>query len=75
MSDERLPDRDPRRAFSRSERAVLGLLADWRCERCGRPLEPGWHADHRTAHSHGGDSDVTNGQALCPACNLSKGAR
>ena len=70
-----LPDRDPQRAFSRSERAVLGLLADWHCESCGAVLERGWHADHETAHARGGDTDVANGRALCPACNLKKSAR
>jgi 5-methylcytosine-specific restriction endonuclease McrA len=69
------PDRDPRRGFNRAERAVLGLLAGWRCEICGRDLEQGWHADHAIAHARGGDTDVSNGQALCAACNLAKSAR
>lgn len=63
-----------RRRFSGRERAALYLAADGRCQECGRELEPGWHADHVTPHSRGGPTDVVNGQALCPECNLKKGA-
>lgn len=63
-----------RRRFSDSERAALYLAADGRCE-CGAELEPGWHADHMQPHSRGGPTDVINGQALCPPCNLKKGAK
>jgi superfamily II DNA or RNA helicase len=73
-----------RRKFNRSERAALYLAADGRCQcsgcsacgpgGCQRELEPGWHADHMQPHSHGGQTDVINGQALCPRCNLVKGA-
>jgi superfamily II DNA or RNA helicase len=39
-------------------------------------LDPSnWHADHIVPHSKGGDTDVLNGQALCPTCNLKKGNR
>lgn len=40
---------------------------------CRKPLEPGWHADHVFPHSKGGETDVINGTALCPKCNLKKG--
>ena len=66
---------DPRRRFNASERAALYLAADGRCTSCGNPLPPGWHADHRDPHSQGGATDVINGQALCPQCNLRKGTR
>lgn len=64
---------NPRRFFNRSERVALFLAADGRCENCGIPLEPGWHADHVQPWSRGGATDVVNGQALCPACDLLKG--
>lgn len=32
-----------------------------------------WHADHATPYIKGGATDVVNGQALCPTCNLKKG--
>jgi superfamily II DNA or RNA helicase len=63
-----------RRRFNRGERVALYLAADGRCSRCGADLEPGWHADHMHPHSRGGPTDVINGQALCPRCNLQKGA-
>lgn len=62
-----------RRRFSRSERAVLYLAANGRCARCGTELKQGWHADHMRPYSRNGATDVANGQALCPRCNLRKG--
>lgn len=70
MSD----DTQPRR-FSTSQRAVLFVAAAGRCQSCGCELGAGWHADHKRPYSHGGATDVTNGAALCPACNLRKGSR
>ncbi len=64
-----------RRFFSSRERTALYLAADGRCTECGVELEPGWHADHIDPHVAGGPTDVINGQALCPTCNLKKGAR
>lgn len=62
-----------RRRFNDRERAALYLAADGRCESCGVELEPGWHGDHKMPYSRGGPTDVINGQALCPDCNLKKG--
>jgi superfamily II DNA or RNA helicase len=64
-----------RRFFSDRERVALYLAADGRCEECGAELVSGWHADHVEPHVAGGPTDVVNGQALCPSCNLKKGAR
>ena len=70
-----MPDNPPaRRRFNSTERAALYLAADGHCTQCGAPLEPGWHADHQIPYSAGGPTDVINGQALCPTCNLKKGA-
>src|SRR4051812_38325136 len=66
--------RDPRRRFNGRERTVLYLVADGICQGCGKPLDPDFHSDHRFAWARGGATDVTNGDALCPACNLGKGA-
>jgi superfamily II DNA or RNA helicase len=63
-----------RRRFNDRERAALYLAADGRCSECGAELVPGWHADHVEPWSRGGPTDVVNGQALCPPCNLAKGA-
>lgn len=66
--------RDRRRSFNSAERVALFLAADGRCSRCGGELEPGWHGDHMEPWSKGGPTDVINGQALCPSCNLKKGS-
>lgn len=63
----------PRRRFSSRERVAMYLAADGVCGDCGAQLEPGWHGDHIRPHSQGGPTDIINGQALCPACNLAKG--
>ena len=63
------------RRFSTGERVALYLAADGRCSRCGVELAPGWHGDHITPYSAGGPTDVINGQALCPQCNIEKGDR
>jgi superfamily II DNA or RNA helicase len=62
------------RRFSGREHVALYLAADGRCSGCAAELEPGWHADHVQPWSRGGQTDVINGQALCPTCNLKKGA-
>lgn len=62
------------RRFNSGERVALYLAADGRCTDCGADLEPGWHADHITPYSAGGPTDVINGQAFCPTCNLKKGS-
>lgn len=66
---------DQRRRFNSSERAALYLAADGRCVGCGIELQPGWHSDHINPHSLNGPTDVINGQAMCPPCNLKKGDR
>jgi 5-methylcytosine-specific restriction endonuclease McrA len=66
--------RDPRRRFTSRQRAALYLAAEGVCPNCGADLDLDFHGDHRLAWSRGGATDVTNGDALCPGCNLSKGA-
>ncbi|GAA1065273.1 DEAD/DEAH box helicase family protein [Streptomyces asiaticus] len=63
------------RRFTSAERVALYLAANANCATCDAELEPGWHGDHVTPYSAGGPTDVINGQALCPACNLKKGDR
>ncbi len=64
-----------KRRFGKQQRAALWLIQGGKCALCGAELEPGWHADHKRAWSRGGVTDVVNGQALCPTCNLKKGIR
>jgi superfamily II DNA or RNA helicase len=63
-----------RRRFNARERVALYLATDGRCIECGIELESGWHADHKDPYSQGGPTDVINGQAMCPTCNLKKGS-
>ena len=63
------------RRFRPKARVALFLAAQGRCNVCGAPLEPGWHGDHVKPASAGGATEPANGQALCPRCNLEKGAR
>lgn len=64
-----------RRRFNTQERAVLYIAAGGHCENCGDELQPGWHSDHKHPYSKGGATDVINGSALCPTCNLRKGSK
>lgn len=63
------------RRFRPRARVALFLAAQGRCAQCHAPLQPGWHADHVDPVSAGGATEPANGKALCPPCNLKKGAR
>jgi hypothetical protein len=72
--------RDPRRTFSRADKAQLLERAGHRCERhswlLGRCRETeALQADHVHPHSRGGSTSVENGQALCARHNKRKSAR
>ena len=64
-----------RRRFNRGERVALYLAAGGQCNECGTELEAAWHADHITPFARSRRTDVADGQALCPSCNLRKGAK
>jgi superfamily II DNA or RNA helicase len=63
-----------RRRFSAIERQVLAHISDWKCSICSANLDQ-FHADHIAPFSKGGPTHLDNGQALCPTCNLKKGAK
>jgi len=64
-----------RRLRSKRKRVLLWLAAKGRCPECGESLPPDFHADHVIPWSKTGRTNVHEMQALCPACNLKKGAR
>ncbi|MDA9967138.1 HNH endonuclease [bacterium] len=64
-----------KRRFSKYQRKLLKIIAGNTCGICKQTLCAVFHADHMRPHSKGGDTTLTNGQALCPDCNLKKGAR
>lgn len=64
----------PRCLRSKRLRALLWIAADGKCQSCGRPLPDDWHADHIVPYIVRGRTNVHEMQALCPTCNLRKGA-
>lgn len=55
-------------------RNALFLFQDGKCALCNCDLGSGFHVDHIRAFSKGGETTLENSQALCPSCNLKKGA-
>jgi len=64
-----------KRNFNRKQKEALYQLAGGKCQRCGKDLPNNWHADHTYPFTLGGETDVINGMALCPECNLKKGKK
>lgn len=64
-----------RRAFSARQRLIMALVGGGKCARCGKRLSSSFHGDHIVPFSKGGPTTLMNGQALCAACNLKKGAK
>jgi 5-methylcytosine-specific restriction endonuclease McrA len=66
----------PRTLRAKHLRARLWYAADGKCQQCGAALDPkNWHADHIEAWIRTGRTNIHEMQALCPSCNLKKGAR
>jgi superfamily II DNA or RNA helicase/ribosomal protein L40E len=63
------------RRFTQRKRMILAMKSAGTCANCSAPLDPSFHADHRQPYSVGGPTILSNGQALCPPCNLQKGAK
>lgn len=65
-----------RRLFSKDERWTLFAVQFGVCAICNKELEEhSFHADHIVPFSKGGKTEISNGQAVCQLCNLSKGAK
>lgn len=52
---------------------ILAMKSGGSCSSCKEPLRASFHADHRQPFSIGGPTILSNGQALCAPCNLTKG--
>jgi len=61
-----------KRIFNARQRIALFIRAQGHCLGCNELLAPSFHADHIMPFSKGGATEVQNGQALCPTCNLKK---
>ena len=64
-----------RRLFTPYQRRLLRIMSGNVCMICGDKLSDNFHADHKVPFSRNGKTTLKNGQALCPNCNLKKGAR
>ena len=60
---------------SKRLRGALFIAAGGKCQACGEELGAGWHADHVIPWSKAKRTNIHEMQALCPHCNLSKGAK
>jgi 5-methylcytosine-specific restriction endonuclease McrA len=60
---------------SKRKRRALRKRAGNRCELCGEPLAASFHADHTTPWVVVQRTYAAEMQALCPTCNLKKGAK
>lgn len=68
------PSHDPRTLRSKRARHAVFAAADGRCQSCGAELSEGWHVDHVVPWSADNTTRLHNLRALCPPCNLKKGA-
>lgn len=66
---------EPRTLRSKKLRDALYLSTDGKCAICGIDLPKNWHADHVVPWSESHRTNVHEMQPLCPACNLTKGAK
>lgn len=66
---------DPKRIFDDNTKIQIYSKGGGVCQNpnCGKKIsEDSWHADHILPWIKGGKTDLSNGQALCIKCNLSK---
>jgi 5-methylcytosine-specific restriction endonuclease McrA len=61
-----------RRLATRTQRDLLAILQDFRCAICGCELPERFECDHLVPFSEGGETTLSNLQALCPSCHLDK---
>jgi len=64
-----------RRFFTPYQRKLLRIIAGNKCSICGKTLKNDFHADHKVPFSKQGKTTLKNGAALCPDCNIKKGAK
>jgi len=59
---------------SKRLRAALWIASGGKCCICKCDLPTSWHADHKEPWAKSKTTNVHDMQALCPQCNLKKGA-
>jgi superfamily II DNA or RNA helicase len=64
------------RQFGKSQRMAIYLNSAGKCQICQAPITlSDFHADHIVPWSKGGPTTLSNAQALCIPCNLSKSSK
>ena len=62
------------RTFDKSQKRTMYERQNGICPMCGQKFSiTQMHADHIKPWSHGGKTELSNGQMLCASCNLKKG--
>ncbi len=70
---EHMPMKDPKRAFDEIQKQVIYRRDKGICQICGKQCEwNAWEADHIKPWDKGGQTEIENGQVLCPICNSRK---
>ena len=66
---------DPSRHFTKAQRENIWQKSGGNCQLCRSKISrTNFHADHIRPHRDARPTTIDNGQALCSACNLKKGA-
>jgi superfamily II DNA or RNA helicase len=60
------------RLFNKKQKQVLFIESKGKCCICKQELSRDWNADHVQPFSKGGETKLSNGQALCKLCNQKK---
>ena len=58
--------------FSTTQKKQIASKQKWKCKCCKELLKADYQVDHIKPICKGGSSDISNGQALCPACHKKK---
>ncbi len=65
--------KDKNRFFDAKQRLDIFRRDNEKCQICGIDIDwDNYEADHKTPHSKGGKTIISNGQALCKKCNGNK---